>query len=34
MESRLKLSKMSTTDGVDTMGYRSVIRALRYLVHT
>jgi hypothetical protein len=34
MESRLKLSKQSTTEEVDATGYRRVIGALRYLLHT
>jgi hypothetical protein len=34
MESRLKLSKLSTAKAVDALGYRSVIGALRYLLHT
>jgi hypothetical protein len=34
MESRLKLSRMSTADAVDATEYRSLIRALRYLLHT
>jgi hypothetical protein len=34
MESRLKLSKLSTAETVNATGYRSVIGALRYLLHT
>jgi hypothetical protein len=34
MESRLKLSKSSTAEAVDATGYRSVIGALHYLLHT
>jgi hypothetical protein len=34
MESRLKLSKQSCADTVDTTGYKSIIGALRYLLHT
>jgi hypothetical protein len=34
MESRLKPSKQSTTEAVDATGYRRVIGALRYLLHT
>jgi hypothetical protein len=34
MESHLKLSKQSTMKAVDATGYRRVIRALRYLLHT
>jgi hypothetical protein len=34
MESRLKLSKQSTAEAVDATEYRSLIRVLRYLLHT
>jgi hypothetical protein len=34
MESRLKLSKQSTTEAVHAIRYKWVIRALRYLLHT
>lgn len=34
MESRLKLSKQSTEEAVNATEYRSVIGALRYLLHT
>jgi hypothetical protein len=34
MENRLKLSKLSTAEMVNATGYRSVIGALRYLLHT
>jgi hypothetical protein len=34
MESWLKLSKQSTAEAVDATEYRSLIGALRYLLHT
>ena len=34
MEERLKLTKASTAAKVDATLYRSIIRGLRYLVHT
>ena len=34
MEERLKLTKASTTAKVDATVYQSIVRGLRYLVHT
>jgi hypothetical protein len=34
MEERLKLSRDSTTEQVDAMQYRRLVRSLRYLAHT
>jgi hypothetical protein len=34
MEERLKLSRDSTTEEVDTTQYRRLVGSLRYLVHT
>ena len=34
MEEKIKLSKESTAEKVDTMQYRSIVGALRYLTHT
>jgi hypothetical protein len=34
MESHLKLNKQSSADPVDATGYKGVISALRYLLHT
>lgn len=34
METHLKLSKQSTVEAVNAMEYRSMIEAVRYLLHT
>lgn len=34
MKERMKLSRHNTTEKVDTMFYRSIVRGLCYLTHT